>query len=165
MSRITEPQPRPRSPLATPRGSFRPLVTLGLALLAAPRVLLHDLDIVQEGALVNLVLVFGPPAVWVWAAVATRIPHPLRALAWVGAAYGVVLAVTHQLLWDRAFGDDPPRLGGNLEGELSAANEELVLRGFACGSSLVTGLAVGAISGLVALWLTRPGGPRPRDPR
>jgi hypothetical protein len=155
MSRTTDPGPTPASPLATSRGSFRPLVTLCLALLAVPRVILHDLDVVQEGAVVNLVLVFGPPAVWVWVAVAGRVPHPLRALTWVGAAYGVLLAVSHQLLWDRAFGDDPPRLGGNLEGELSATTEELVLRAFACGSSLATGLAVGAISGLVARWLAR----------
>jgi hypothetical protein len=130
-------------------------VTLGLALLAVPRVILHDLDVVQEGAVVNLLLVFGPPAVWVWVAVAVRVPHPLRALTWVGAAYGVLLAVTHQLLWDRAFGDDPPRLGGNLEGELSSTTEELVLRAFACGSSLAVGLVVGAISGLIARWLAR----------
>jgi hypothetical protein len=62
----------------------------------------------------------------------------------------VLLAVTHQLLWNEAFEDDPPRLGGNLEGKLSPGIEELVLRGFSVASGLAVGVAVGAVCGLYA---------------
>ena len=145
----------PATALTGPRGGFSPLVTVGLALLAVPRVVLHDLDVVGENDPVNLVLVFGPPLVWIGVALAAWVPNPLRALAWVGAVYGVLLALSHQILWDRAFGDDPPALGGNLEGELSATAEEIVLRGFAVASSIATGLVVGVLSGLVARTLAR----------
>lgn len=143
------------SVVASKRGAFRLALTFGLAVLGAPRVILHDLDVIDEGDAVNLVLVAAPLVTWVLAAVATRVPNPLRALTLVGAAYGAVLAVTHQLLWDRAFEHDPPRLGGNLEGELTPAVEELVLRGFAVASSLTTGLVLGAVCGLVARVLAR----------
>ncbi|HWC66623.1 MAG TPA: hypothetical protein VG478_01035 [Acidimicrobiales bacterium] len=137
-------------PLATHRGAFRPAVTIGLALLGVPRVVLHDLDIIDEASAINPLLVFAPPVVWIAATLACRLANPLRALVWVGATYGVLLAATHQLLWNRAY-DEPPRLGGNLEGKLSATTEELVLRSFAVASGLATGLAVGAICGVVAL--------------
>jgi hypothetical protein len=140
---------------ASKRGAFRPTLTIGLAALGAPRVILHDLEVVDESDAVNLVLVAAPLLAWVVAAVVTRVPNPLRALTWVGAAYGAALAVTHQLLWDRAFEDDPPRLGGNVEGELSAGAEELLLRCFAVASSLATGLVLGALCGLVARALSR----------
>jgi hypothetical protein len=58
--------------------------------------------------------------------------------------------VTHQLLWNQAFEDDPPRLGGNLEGKLSPGIEEVVLRSVAVASSLAIGVGVGAACGLVA---------------
>lgn len=130
--------------------AFRPATIVALALLGVPRVVLHDVDVVDEGDAVNLLLVFGPFLAWVGVAVITRVANPVRALGWVGATYGVLLGVTHQILWDRAFEDDPPRLGGNLEGELSAGAEELVFRVFAFGSSLATGLVVGLVCGVVA---------------
>jgi len=135
--------------------AFRPAITVALASLGVPRVVLHDLDIVDEGGAVNLLLVFGPMLAWITVAVISRVPNPLRALTWVGVTYGALLGVTHQILWNRAFADDPPRLGGNLEGELSAGAEELVFRGFGLASSLVTGLVIGAVCGLVARALRR----------
>jgi hypothetical protein len=137
------------------RGAFRPAVTVALAALGVPRVVLHDLDVIDGGDAVNLLLVFGPPLVWIAFAVITRVPRPIRALTWVGGAYGVLLAATHQWLWDRAFEDDPPRLGGNLEGRLSSGVEELVLRTFSVASSLATGLLVGVVCGLVAAGVLR----------
>jgi hypothetical protein len=41
------------------------------------------------------------------------------------------------------------------EGELTDTIEEIVIRCFAVGSSIATGLAVGAISGLIAAGLAR----------
>jgi len=137
------------SGVTTERGAFRPAITIGLASLGVPRVVLHDLEIVDESDVVNLLLVFGPMLVWVGFALLTRPENPLRALTWVGLGYGVLLAATHQLLWNRAFEDDPPRLGGNLEGDLSPGVEELVLRFYAVASSVAIGLAVGAVCGLV----------------
>jgi hypothetical protein len=140
---------------STVRASFHPVVTVVLASLATPRVVLHDLDVIDEGHAPNALLVFGPSSVWIATALVWQIANPLRALVWVGAAYGVMLAVLHQILWNRAFGNDPPRLGGKLEGELPEAIEGIIIRGFAVGSGIATGLAVGAISGLIAAGLAR----------
>ncbi|WP_152361542.1 hypothetical protein [Microlunatus speluncae] len=136
-----------------------PLVGLiGLALLAVPRVVLHDLGLIHEGTFVNLLLVFAPPAVWVAVAVLARVPKPLLTLVIIGGCYGIFLALGHQLLWDVAWGDSPPVLGGAFA-DASPAASALLLRGGAVISSLVTGLVVGLLSGLVA-WLvgrlTRP---------
>ncbi|MEO3886359.1 hypothetical protein [Nonomuraea sp. B5E05] len=135
----------------------------GLALLGVPRVVAHDLRLV--GPVGNALLVFVPIAVWTAVVLWKRVPNPFTTLLAVGAAYGVLLGLAHQLLWTRAFGGDPPHLGGNLAGALSPAAEGLVLRAFSLGSSLVTGLAVGAAVGAAAWVISRivPGfRPRPR---
>lgn len=121
----------------------------GLALLAVPRVVLHDLHIVQEGTLVNALLVFAPVLVWIAVVWAARVPRPFLTLLVVGGCYGVLLALVHQLLWVNAYGGQPPRLGGELA-DLSPGAQDLIIRAFAAGSSLVTGTVVGAVSGLVA---------------
>lgn len=130
-----------------------PLTTVcGLALLGVPRVIAHDLDLV--GPTVNTVLVFAPFAAWVGYMWWRRVSDAFRALLAVGACYGVSLAVTHQILWTMAF-DDPPRLGGTLEGQLSPVVEDVVLRVFSVGSSFVTGVLVGAVTGAIAWVLIR----------
>ncbi|WP_214406653.1 hypothetical protein [Pseudonocardia lacus] len=126
---------------------------IGLALLAAPRVVLHDLGLVTEGSAVNAALVFVPPAVWVAVVLLTRAAHPFRTLLAVGAAYGVLLAAIHQVLWHVQFPDGSPLPGGNLAGT-SPVLGELLVRGAAVLSSLVTGVVVGAVAGAVA-WLIR----------
>ncbi|WP_084958451.1 hypothetical protein [Thermoactinospora rubra] len=126
---------------------------IGLALLAVPRVVLHDLGVLQEGTFVNAVFVFLPPLVWIGVAVWTRVPNPFLTLLTVGACYGVFLAVTHQLLWGAAWGEAGPSLGGNLR-DLAPGVQAVLLRGFAVVSSLFTGVVVGALSGLVA-WVAR----------
>ncbi|WP_219944885.1 hypothetical protein [Iamia sp. SCSIO 61187] len=122
---------------------------MGLGLLTAPRVVLHDLG-VDVGPL-NLVLVFGPPSVWVWYAHRQRVARPVLALAGVGLVYGVILAVLHMVLWDESFGDDPP----GLEGNVAQGAEEGFLRVSTVVSSLVVGTVFGALAGLVALVLAR----------
>lgn len=67
----------------------------------------------------------------------------------IGVCYGVFLAIGHQLLWNIAFADAPPRLGGNLA-DLEPAVQTVLLRSFAVLSSLVTGAVVGAVVGLIA---------------
>ena len=86
-----------------------------LAALAAIRVPLHDLGIVSEGSFVNSLLVFVPLAIWMIVVLRQRVPNPFLALTAVGVAYGVMLAVIHQLLWTAAYDGSPPSLGGNLE--------------------------------------------------
>lgn len=132
---------------------------IGLALLGVPRVVAHDLDLV--GAVGNAFLVWAPLTVWVAVALWRRVPNPLLTLVAVGAAYGVLLAVTHQVTWAWAF-DTPPALGGNLEGALPPAAEELLMRGFSFVSSLVVGTLVGTGCGVVAWLVSRaiPGHPR-----
>lgn len=126
-----------------------------LALLAVPRVVLHDLHVIEEGSAVNALLVFGPPVVWIAVVLRARVANPFLTLLAVGAWYGLFLALGHQVLWEASFGDDPPRLGGNLAGRLSPGAEQLVLRAFAAVSSLFTGVLVGAVSGLAGWGLTR----------
>lgn len=137
--------------VAAPR-RIGPLVTVGLGLLAVPRAVLHDLG-VDVGPL-NLLLVFGPPAAWVAYALRCRVERPLLPLVLVGLVYGVGLAASHMAFWNDLY-DDPPRLGGNLEGELSSGAEEAVMRVAVATSSLGVGAGVGALAGLVATVLVR----------
>ena len=68
----------------------------------------------------------------------------------IGLAYGLLLALAHQVLWDISWGDNLPRLHGNLEGKLNPAVEALLLRAAAFISSVVTGLVTGLVFGLIA---------------
>ncbi|GAA3125308.1 hypothetical protein [Nonomuraea salmonea] len=125
-----------------------PIAIAGLAALGVPRAVAHDLDLV--GPVVNALLVFVPLVVWLVVVVVRRVPKPFLALLVVGGVYGVLLGVTHQVLWGASFGDEAPALGGNLAGALSPGAEGVLIRVFAFGSSLVTGLGVGAAVGAVA---------------
>ncbi len=135
-------------------GLSLPMVVL-LAAIAAIRVPLHDLGIVQEGSAAAALLVFVPLAVWVGVVLQRRVPNPLLTLTVVGFAYAVMLAVIHQLFWGAAFGGDTPSLGGNLEGVLAPGVEAAVFRVSAFFSNLVTGTMVGAIAGAVAWAIER----------
>ena len=127
---------------------------VALAALAAPRVVLHDLGIVEEGSFVNGLLVFVPPACWIAAVLWRRPPRPFLTVLVIGTLYGVFLAIGHQLLWDASFGGVVPTMGGSL-GELDPAARESLLRSAAVVSSLVTGTLVGAVTGAVAQLLNR----------
>jgi hypothetical protein len=99
-------------------GLSSPAIIL-LAAIAAIRVPLHDLGIVPDGSVVAGLLVFVPLTVWLVVVLRRRVPNSLLALTAVGLAYGVMLAVIHQLLWVAAYAGNPPDLGGNLEGVLA----------------------------------------------
>lgn len=134
------------------RLGLAPLTIVGLALLGAPRAIAHDLGPVAP--LLNGLLVFVPPAVWVVFVLWRRVPSPLVTLTAVGAVYGVVLGAVHQALWHAAH-TEPPELGGNLAGALSPVFEAVVVRGAAVGSSLLTGVLTGVAAGAVAWLLAR----------
>jgi hypothetical protein len=130
------------------------LALVGLALLAAPRVVLHDLGVIQEGTFRNALFVVVPPVVWIAVVVLRRVPNPFLTLLVIGAIYGVLLALGHQLLWDVSFPEGTPRLGGNL-GDVPAATGAVVVRSFAAVGSVFTGVLVGAVSGLVAWGISK----------
>ncbi len=129
-------------------------VLVGLAALAAPRVVLHDFGVVAEGTFVNALLVFVPPLCWIAAVLWKRPPRPFPTVVVIGALYGVFLAIGHQLMWDAAFGGSAPSLGGRLAG-MDPAAQEGVLRAAAVLSSLATGTLVGVVTGAVAALLNR----------
>jgi hypothetical protein len=123
-------------------------VIVGLALLAAPRAVLHDLGITHGGSALNQLLAVVPLLVWVAAVAWARVPNPFLTVVIIGACYGVLLAAIHQLLWQHAFAGAPPALGGNFS-QLDIGIRQLVVRIAAVFSSLFTGVAVGAIVGLL----------------
>jgi len=125
-------------------------VLVALAALAAPRVVLHDLGVIEEGSFVNGLFVFVPLACWVAAVVWRRPARPFTTVVVIGALYGVFLAVGHQLLWDAAFGGVPPTLGG-----LDPGTAEAILRTETVVVGLLTGTLVGVITGGVALVIGR----------
>jgi hypothetical protein len=141
------------------RLGLSPTAILLLAMLGVPRAVAHDMGPV--GAVLNALLVFVPIGVWLGVVVWREVPRPFLTLLVIGLTYGVFVGLAHQLLWPWAF-DSPPRLGGNLAGTLSSTAESTVLRLFAFGSSVLTGLGVGALVGLVGWGALRLRGSRPR---
>lgn len=127
-----------------------------LAGLAAPRILLHDLDVVDEGSPVNAALVALPLVAWL-VAILVRRWRPLAAGLRLGVAHGVLLALVHQLTWSATYADDPPRLGGNLA-DVPEGVQEVVLRTLAIGSSLVTGFLVALMVAALAWVVARVSG-------
>ncbi|WP_240811231.1 hypothetical protein [Brachybacterium sp. SGAir0954] len=130
------------------------IAVVGLALLAVPRVVLHDLGVLTPGTALNLVLVVAPPFVWVATALLAGVRRPFVTLLAIGVVHALLLALVHQLLWGAAFAGAAPRLGGRLAG-LDPLVQELVLRSAAIVSSLVTGIVLGAVLGLLAEVLAR----------
>ena len=119
------------------------LALLGLAALGIPRVILHDLHLIEEGSPVTWILSLLPVAVWITVAVLKRVPHPFLTVLMIGVFYGVMLVITHQLLWESAFDGRTIAVG---DGPIAA----LVPRIAAVPSGLFTGAVVGAIGGLIA---------------
>lgn len=146
--------PRPAPPTENQRSLGLPVIALiGLALLGVPRVILHDLDILTEGTLVNGLFVFVPLVIWIGITLWKRVPNPFLTLLVTGAIYGAFLAFGHQILWNASFDGQTPQLGGNLP-DLDSGVQEIIFRAFATASSMFTGVMVGVITGLLA-WLIR----------
>ncbi|RAO16270.1 hypothetical protein MED15_03789 [Micromonospora noduli] len=123
---------------------------VALAVLAAPRVVLHDLHVVEEGRPAAVLLAVVPLICWVAAVLWRRPPRPFLTVVVIGAIYGVLLAVGHQILWDEAFGATGPRLG-----DIDPRAQEAIFRVAAVFSSLVTGTLTGVVAGAVAAVLSR----------
>ncbi|WP_010274215.1 hypothetical protein [Paenibacillus senegalensis] len=118
-----------------------------LASLGVPRVVAHDLGLVDPHGAVNRLLVGLPIAVWLIYVVWKNVKRPFLAWFSIGLLYGILLAVVHQLLWNFVF-EAPIQLGGNLS-HLSGAMGTLIARAFAFISSVTTGAVMGIIVGVV----------------
>ncbi|WP_235520757.1 hypothetical protein [Cellulomonas sp. Leaf395] len=127
------------------------LAVIGLAALGLPRVVLHDLGVLTGSSVAAFLLAVGPLVAWVLVAIRPTVRRPFLALLATGALHGLLLAATHQVLWTQAFDGAAPRLGDNLA-DVDPAVQDVVLRGAAVMSGLHTGIALGAVTGLVA-WL------------
>ena len=127
-----------RNPLGLPT-----LGLIGLAAIGLPRVILHDLHLIDEAGPLTWLLALGPVAVWVAVAVLKRVPNPFLTVLVIGAIFGVMLVIIHQILWETAFAGNPPALG-------SGTLATLVPRLAAIPSGLFTGAIIGAIGGLIA---------------
>lgn len=142
--RMITKSPHPHSHTARrhPLGlSFWALV--GLASVAVPRVILHDLHIIEEGNPIAWILAIGPVALWIAVAVVKRVPNPFLTVLVIGAIFGVMLVVTHQLLWEVNYQGNPPSIGTGPAGPVIPRIAALV-------SGLFTGAIIGAIGGLIA---------------
>lgn len=124
-------------------------VIIGLAALAAPRVVVHDLGIIEEGTWINSLFVFVPLLIWVVTVVLLRAPRPFVSLLVVGAVYGIFLAAGHLLLWEHSFPSGSPQLGGKLA-HVDSFLQELLVRTAVVISSVVTGTLAGVITGVIA---------------
>lgn len=125
-----------------------PIIIL-LAALAVPRVITHDLGIVDEGTWPNTLLVFVPLIIWIVVAVGRRVPNPFVTVLVIGICYALALAIGHQVLWTSAMAGVEMSLGGNLA-DLDPSLQQVVFRIAAFVSSIVTGTVVGAVAGAVA---------------
>ena len=137
------PSPSPASPPRR-RGVGLPFVAIvGLAALGLPRAILHDLHLIDDAGILTWILALGPYAAWIAVAVAKRVPRPFLTVLLIGVTFGVMLVITHQLLWVQAFSGNLPAIG---QGALATVIPRLA----AVVSGLFTGAIIGAVGGLIA---------------
>lgn len=122
---------------------------LALSLLGLPRIIFHDLSIIKEGTFINGLFVFIPAVIWILYLIMRGVSRPFTAMLLLCLVYGVVLAITHQLMWSGVF-PNGIALGGNLS-HLSGFST-IIPRTFAFFSSLATGAVLGVILGSVT-WI------------
>lgn len=123
---------------------------VALSLLGLPRVILHDLSVIEEGTFFNSLLVFIPVIVWILYILRKRVKAPFLAMLLLCIIYGMILGITHQVLWTQSF-PEGVQLGGNLS-ELPVAATNTIIRGFAFLSSMTTGAVMGLVLGTVT-WI------------
>lgn len=122
-----------------------------LALLGLPRIVLHDLSIIEEGSLVNSILVFGPVVIWFLYILVRNQEAPVWSIFILSCFYGLILALTHQIFWHESF-PEGVKFGGNLSHILIEVST-VIARVFALISSLTTGLVLALIlSGI--MWVS-----------
>lgn len=130
--------PAPRRPLGMPV----PML-IALAMLGVPRVVLHDLHVIDSAHPLSWILSLGPVAVWVAVALALKVPRPFVTILTIGLIFGVLLVLTHQVLWSQLYAQNPEFL--NEDGAVAVVSRLAVVPG-----GLFAGAALGAIGGLIA---------------
>ena len=121
-----------------------------LATLPIPRAIAHDLNLVNEGELINSILVFIPAIIWLVVVLWKKVPKPFLTLLIIGLVYGLLLGLTHQLAWDSFWNGNPPHLGGELAGKLSPFVETILMRLATFVTSVITGIITGGFVGAIA---------------
>lgn len=121
-----------------------------LAALAIPRVVVHDLHTLPLDTAGYKILAIVPFAIWGLFAIFGKSKRPIYDFLVLGAIFGLMLAVTHQITWDESWGNNPPRLGGNIESKLDPAVESILLRSTTFISSLLTGIISGGLAAVIA---------------
>jgi len=112
------------------------LSLIALAALGVPRVILHDLHIIDEAHPASWILSLGPVAVWVAVAVVKKVPNPFLTVLTIGLIFAVMLSITHQLLWSSLFE--------------SPGTAEAISRLSPIPGGLFAGLLLGGAGGLAA---------------
>ena len=120
-----------------------------LAALTIPRVPIHDLKLLSFDSPLYKVLAVVPFLVWLLVALLRRTTRPLYDFLAVGMTYGIFLGLTHQVLWNASWNGDTPQLGGNLA-NIDPSLENIIVRMFGFCSSVMTGLIIGLLFGLIA---------------
>ena len=118
-----------------------------LSLLGLPRIILHDLSLIEEGTFINGLLVCMPIIIWITYILVKNVETPFLSMFILCCMYGVFLALTHQILWLQSF-PEPVQFGGNLSNVPPAVSNGIA-RVFAFLSSLTTGAVLGVILGAV----------------
>jgi hypothetical protein len=121
---------------------------LGLAAIGLPRVILHDLHIIDSANPLSAILALGPVAIWVAVAVVRKIDRPFLTVFTIGLMFSVLLVLTHQVLWGSIYAGNPDFLG-------SGPASEIVLRLAVLPGGLFAGAALGALGGLIAWAIQR----------
>lgn len=122
------------------------VAVLILALLAVPRVIIHDLHLADLNSVPYKVLATVPFLIWLGVAILRKSRSPMKDFLVLGVVFGSLLAITHQLLWDSAL----TTATVNMSIDLDPSVEQAVLRTAAVISSLLTGVTVGGFFGFVA---------------
>lgn len=118
------------------------LALIGLALLAVPRPILEDLELIRPGGALSVLLIVVTVAIWITAALVAKVPRPFLTVLVIGAISGGMLVITYQLLWGSLFEAEPDIAGSSVP--------VLVLRLAAIPGGLVVGTLMGAVGGLIA---------------
>lgn len=119
------------------------LALVGLAAIGLPRVILHDLHIIDSAHPLSWILTLGAVAVWVAVTVARKAPRPFLTVLTIGVIFGIMLVITHQILWGYLYADNPEFL--NNDGIAGNVSRLAVIPG-----GLFAGAALGAVGGLIA---------------
>lgn len=117
-----------------------------LAALALPRVIIHDLHLADLSSAPYKALATVPYLIWFLVAILHKSNTPLKDFLMMGAMFGALLALIHQVLWESAL----KTADINMSITLDPSVEQIVLRTAAIISSLLTGLVIGGFFGCIA---------------